>query len=98
MRGRTRGGAPRAHASRRAASLVVAASVPALMVAQAVVATAGPASAAVTSLSAAQQAMSPALAAQLSQNVSKHVIVIMKNQLPAAHVGSAAARWRRTRR
>ncbi len=61
------------------------------MVAQAVVATAGTASAAVASPSVALQPMTSALAAQLSQNVNKHVIVIMKDQLAAAHVGSSAA-------
>jgi hypothetical protein len=91
MRGRTKRTAPRAHAKKRAAYLAVAASVPALMVAQAVVATAGTASAAVTSLSAALQPMTPAVAAQLSQNANKHIIVIMKDQLTAAHVGSPAA-------
>jgi hypothetical protein len=64
------------------------------MAAQSLVTAAGPASAAVTSPSVAQQPMTPALAAQLSQNVNQHVIVIMKSQLPAAHVGSAAAQAR----
>jgi hypothetical protein len=35
--------------------------------------------------------MTPALAARLSQHVNRHVIVIMKAQLPAASVGSRAA-------
>jgi hypothetical protein len=97
MRVRMKGGAPRAHATRarrRAVSLAAAASVPALMVAQSLLASGAPASAAAGSLSVAQQPMTPALAAQLSQNVTKHVIVIMKSQLPAAHVGSAAANAR----
>ena len=44
--------------------------------------------------SAVLQPMTAALAAQLSQNVNRHVIVIMKSQLAAAKVGSQAASMR----
>jgi Peptidase inhibitor I9 len=68
---------------------VATASVPALIIGQSAVAAASPV--ARVAHSAARQPMTAALAAQLSRNVTDHVIVIMKSQPKAAHEGTDAS-------
>src|SRR5580692_4794755 len=86
MKSRSARGVPRMAVSGRTLSLVtVAAAVPALLIRQAGVALAAPAAPSIFGQ------MTSALAAQLSQNVNKPVIVIMKSQFGAAPVGSPAA-------
>jgi hypothetical protein len=96
--------------TRAVASLGMTASIPALVIAQSVAAAPtplaaarAPASGGAASLTAAPTAVAPgaalrpmtrALASQLSRDATRHVIVIMKRQPPAAPVGSAAATQR----
>jgi len=95
MRGQQKVGARRAHARIKTASLLaVAASVPMLVAGTPLTANAAPVHPATASARALNGPLTPALVKQLSRNVNQHVIVIMKNQLPAAHVGSLASKVR----
>ncbi len=90
MRGSMAGGAVRARASRKTIPLIAtAAAVPALVLSQGV--TAASAAPATPAVSSVLGAMTPTLAAQLSKNVTQHVIVLLRSQRTQAHVGSKAA-------
>jgi hypothetical protein len=78
----------------RAVTLLAAASIPTVVAAQAIVSLQAPAEASTRSASAATRPLTAAVAAQLSKNVSQHVIVIMRQQFAAAKVGSHAATMR----
>ena len=89
MYGRRSGGAARRPGSRSVSVLVATAATAALIIGQPAVAVA--ADAAPTAGGSAQIPLTPALAAQLSQHVNQHVIVIMKSQPASAQAGSQAA-------
>src|SRR5580698_8420381 len=74
---------------RRSRSIVIAAAVSALVASQSVAAVAATARPAADRL--AQAPLTPALAGELSQNVTRPVVVIMKSQLSQAPMGSQAA-------
>ena len=88
----------RTRARRTAAVLLVGASAAALVAAQAAPAVAAPAATSATSrvmtTSLSMQPLSAAQAAQLSQHVNQHVIVLFKNQPRQARAGTGAAKAR----
>ena len=88
MRGIIRSGSPTPRVKRRlGVSLFAAAlAVPALVLTQS-----APVAAAPAAYKGAERPMTAALAARLSENVNRPVIVILRSQLAAAHVGSKAA-------
>ena len=80
---------------RRSRSIVIAAVALALVISQSVAAVAAPAGPVADG--APQAPLTPALAAELSQNVNQPVIVILKSQFSQAPMGSQAAATRAAR-
>ncbi len=93
MPGHSSGGARRVRVRSRKVPIVAAAG-SALAVVAGLSATTVAANAAPDVHSAKYAPMTSALAAQLSKNVNQHVIVVLKKQFVAAHIGSPAARAR----
>jgi hypothetical protein len=95
VRRRTPGGRSAAR-SRTIRYLVAGGSATALVAMQSVALAATPAGASTAHVSSVQQPLTAAQAVQLSKNASQHVIVIMKRQFAAAHLGTSAATARST--
>lgn len=97
MPGHSSGAFGRAYVRSRKVPILAAAAGSVLAVVAGTSVTAVAASAApVSGHPSAYRPMTRALAAQLSKNVNRHVIVILKTQFAAAHVGSKAAAARAT--
>ncbi len=92
MPGRIGGGARPVRVRTRRAALAAAGSVIAMVAGTSVAAVA--ASAAPANHPSGYAPLTRAMAAQLSKNVNQHVIVLLKQQFAAAHVGSGAAHLR----
>lgn len=93
MRAGRADGAARSARSALSATGAIAA-VPALLLGQVAVAVAAPAGRAGTAAISGTQPLTAVQAAVLSKNANRHVIVIMKSQPTAAHVGTSAQRAR----
>jgi len=80
---------------KRIPALVVAVAVPALLLSQGAGFSASSSTATPSTATGADQPLTTAQAAQLSQNVDQHVIVVLKTQPAAAPAGTSAAAVRR---